>query len=408
MALTVTHPYVSSITETTPSGGPGGTVGPTEWNANHTVAGSITLASSADGITGNLPVTNLNSGTGASTTTMWRGDGSWAAVDLATGNVTGTLSTAHIAAAASGAFGIVKPDNSSITISSGVISSAGGSVTPPATFTLSTSTSTATLLSLVTSTTTGASQYAQQLSITGTWNDSAHTFDAPLFMNITATAQASGSSLIDLQITGASVLKWVKGFSGTAGDDAFVITASTPNSQLWAISPRGGTGIPLYYSGAAGHSFDSSIFIKDGGSHFVRLNCPGVTHVLSLSDGGSNPNTFYVYNTTDSDTGAPTNYERAIFDFGVATANVLTIGTQTGGTGQSRHFQITKQTTSGTTGIYFTSATFTTTSMPAAGNTGARILITDGSSAATFLSTPAGGGSFKAPLYDDGTVWRYG
>jgi hypothetical protein len=186
-------------------------------------------------------------------------------------------------------------------------------------------------------------------ALTDLWNAGGTTFKG-IALDVTDTASASGSLLMDLQVGGVSQFSVQKNGlvnvpnTGANGSTGYAIGASTLLTQVSSyatlLNVAGGGGIAL---GAAGSTTPATLWALFSGAGLSFFDGSGVTDLILARDAANtlaqrnstNAQAFRVYNTyTDA-----SNYERGFFDWST-TANTLTIGTAAAGTGTGRQVAI--------------------------------------------------------------------
>lgn len=212
------------------------------------------------------------------------------------------------------------------------------------------------------------------LNLTQTWNAGGVTFTGAV-INVTDTASAASSLLLDLQVNGASKFRVLKDGSLQGVPTYYVGTGA--NGQ-W-----GASGLEVPAASTLGWSATSNAT----GAMDVILN-RDAANTLALRN-GVNAQTFRAYNTfTDA-----SNYERIALNWA---SNVATLTPENAGTGSARILVLVTGST-------------TVASLPAASAAlaGARAFVTD-ANASTFGTTAASGGANKVPVVCDGAAWKIG
>lgn len=358
MTLSVTHSYVSSVGETTPSGGPGGTVGPTEWNANHTIAGVASPGQGGTGITSGTGVTYFSSATviadsgtltnnalvlgggangaptslsAGTTSQVLHGNASGAptfgAVDLAS-QISGVLPTPNGGTGITSGTGVTYFSSAtkiadSGTLTSNVLIVGGGANGAPTSITSGT---TSQLLHGNASGNPSFGAVNLGSEVAGTLS----TANLPTATNAAFGIVKPDNSSITISSGVITATASVGGSSGqvqyNAGASAFGGIANTNTDGANLTSFRLSTTASLdWQSSSTSSGVDVSLF-RDGPSALALRNSITATTAQGLR----------VYNTSTS-TG---DYERAVFDW-TTNPNSLTIGTQNSGTGAARPIMIT-------------------------------------------------------------------
>ena len=172
------------------------------------------------------------------------------------------------------------------------------------------------------------------------WNDASTVFTG-LKLNVTDTASAAGSNLLDLQVGGTSSFSFSNnGIFKIGPNSSYSSSTITLNNGVVETRATASNGFKLAYSGS---SFGNQSPI------FIGPSTPAVNYSLGAglySDAenytiaqrnGTNAQTFRLYNTyTDA-----SNYERGFFQWN---SNVLEIGSEGLGTGSEQPVRITAAT----------------------------------------------------------------
>jgi hypothetical protein len=157
------------------------------------------------------------------------------------------------------------------------------------------------------------------LDLSGTWNTTG--VARGILLNVTDTASASTSRLLDLQVGGTSRFTVLK--SGQF---------STP-SDLYTNSAALTGGVRIALNSTLGFTLSSNPAVNPD-----TILARDAANTLALRNGGTAaspvPQTFRLYNYTDV---GLTNFERGFMRWN---SNVLEIGTEAGGTGTARAFDL--------------------------------------------------------------------